>query len=639
MKFEPVKLIKLFVLGLQILLIFDANAQMNWDFQMSEIHRPSNYSGLRSPKNITDRAYDVVYQRLSFEVDPSLYYIKGAVRVDFLAKSYIDTLKLDLCNELTVDSVLQNGTQISFLHQFNLLKIDIDNLSAGEIGQVLVYYQGAPSTENEAFFINVQDSVNFIPVLATLSEPYGSSDWWPCNDFLNDKIDSIDVDITCPIGNRAVSNGTLVGIDTVSSSVTYHWQHRYPIIPYLVSIAVSDYVDFSYYLHFRNDSIWFANYLYQNNLTNNQNQVLKTEQFFGIYDSLFVPYPFLREKYGHVQFPVLGGMEHQTISSMGIFDFEIISHELSHQWFGDYVTCATWQDLWLNEGFATYCTGLCYENLVDGYWWPIWKALTISRITQDSTGSVFPSDTLDVARLFDSRLTYRKAAYLLHMIRWTIGDDLFFLSIQNYLNDDRLAFATARTPDLIAHFEQQADTNLTPFLNDWFYGEGYPIYDITWSQNDSNDLYIQLNQTQSDPSVDFFEMYVPLRLYMQGDSIDIRLNNQNNNQLFQMSLAEGVDSIKFDPEYWIVAKCNPIQLDINELPKINISIYPNPVHSILYLDTFVSESNIQLYNVLGERIGFKLFNNQIDFSSFDSGTYFLFIRIDNQLIKKQIIKV
>ena len=258
----------------------------------------------------------------------------------------------------------------------------------------------------------------------------------------------------------------LVDIDTIADTLVYYWKHRYPITPYLVSIAVSDYREYSYYIHFSNgDSLLFSNYLYQKDFEKNKEKIKQTDRFMQFYDSLFVPYPFMKEKYGHVQFPIGGGMEHQTISSMGYFDYEIISHELAHQWFGDAITCGSWMDIWLNEGFATYCTGLCYEFL-DPYWWPRWKNLVIEKITSEEGGSVYPKDTVSVRALFDSRLTYRKAAYVLHMIRWTIGDDNFFQAIRNYLSNSKLSYAFAKTENLISIFEEVADTSLSIFMND-----------------------------------------------------------------------------------------------------------------------------------------------------------------------------
>src|SRR5690606_6891199 len=95
-----------------------------------------------------------------------------------------------------------------------------------------------------------------------------------------------------------------------------------------------------------------------------------------LFDQLFGPYPFAAEKYGHAQFSWGGGMEHQTMSFMGSFHPEIMSHELAHQWFGDKVTCGSWAEIWLNEGFATYLSGLAYEHHSPNFCNP-WKQAKI----------------------------------------------------------------------------------------------------------------------------------------------------------------------------------------------------------------------------------------------------------------------
>ncbi len=581
--------------------------------------------------------YDVIYQKLNFNVDPNIYYITGDVSFYYKALNNLDSLILNLSDSLNVDSIKQRNNKINFTHQANLLQIDIENINISNIDSISIYYQGKPTKENNSFFINVQDSINHIPVLATLSEPYSSSDWWPCKNTLTDKIDSIDISISCPIENKAVSLGLLKNTEIKGAIISYNWQHRYPVSPYLVSITVSNYTEYHSYIHYNeDDSLIFLNYLYQNNLQHKKTNIDKTEFFFKLYSSLFINYPFSNEKYGHVEFPIKGGMEHQTISSMGVFDFEIISHELAHQWFGDYITCGSWEDIWLNEGFATYCTGLCYENYKNGYWWDSWKNVTLSHIVQDSTGSVFPTDTSNVSTLFSARLTYRKAAYLLHMIRWTIGDNNFFQAIQNYLNDTELSFSFAKTPNLISHFEQQADTSLSTFMNDWFYGEGYPIFNIKWIQNNKQNLQIKINQNSALNDNHFFKLFIPIRLIGDNDSIDLKLNLQENNQIFNINLDFKINSIVFDPYLWIITKNSSI---INEnIHQTGINIYPNPCQNKLTIKTNETILDINLIDGKGCSINAPIQKNIINLESFSSGIYFIKIKTTQNLYLKKIIK-
>ena len=633
----PTKILKYILILLFIQAIIPCFGQQNINIRFDNPHPNRNFN-ISKEINSSQNKYNIYYQELNFEVAPEIYYIKGIVKIYYKALSNLDSLVLDLSNSLQIDSIKKNDTQLIFSHQNNRIYIDSDDILANTKDSLTIFYQGSPSKENNAFFISVQDSSSYIPVLSTLSEPYGASDWWPCKNTLTDKIDSIDINITCPKPYKGISLGLLAKVDTLPNQIRYHWKHKYPVVPYLVSISVSDYEEYHSYIHYNDtDSVIFLNYLYKQNLYDKKWNIDRTEAFFNLFDSLFIPYPFSEEKYGHVEFPILGGMEHQTISSMGKFDFEIISHELAHQWFGDYLTCGSWEDLWLNEGFATYLTGLCFENMLEGYYWPYWKELTIDRITQDSTGSVFPVDTTDFRNLFDSRLTYRKASYLLHLIRWTIGGEDFFQSIRNYLNNEDLAFSFAQTPNLITEFEQQADTSLTQIMNDWFYGEGYPIYNIKWSQDSV--FEILLNQKSALEDSHFFQLHVPVRLQGENDSLDLRLNNQYNNQEYIINIGFKVDTVIFDPERWLISKysiCTE-QKEITEAQEI--IIYPNPFQNIINIETSEDITRISIYNTKGQSIGFNTTGNSIDTKTISPGIYMLNIKTSKEIFIKKIIKL
>ena len=628
------KIRKSIIIFLSLFIILPLNAQQNTILDLETALYKTAFSQ-QSNFDIKMDNYNVIYQNLHFTIDPQVYYIGGEVAFYYQALRNIDSLILNLSDSLRVDSIKQNNKKLLYVHRNNLLRINIDNINTSSIDSVFIYYRGEPSSSNNAFFIGVQDSIDYIPVLATLSEPYGSSDWWPCKNNLSDKIDSIDIVITCPIGNKAVSLGILEKVETNALTTTYHWKHRYPITPYLVAISVSDYSEYHKYIHYgENDSILFLNYLYQNNLDAKINRIDLTESFVNVYDSLFMPYPFAKEKYGHVEFPIGGGMEHQTISSMGSFNYEIISHELAHQWFGDYITCGSWEDLWLNEGFATYCTGLCYENIRNGYWWPIWKAESIRTITREDTGSVFPTDTNLLSRLFDSRLTYRKASYVLHMIRWTIGDDNFFEAIRNYLQNKNLAFAFAKTPDLITQFEQQADTSLETFMNDWFYGEGYPIFHIEWSQDQQKTCHIHIDQHSVLNDGHIFRLFIPLRIWSQNKPIDLKLNLQDNQQSYHIELDCEVDSILFDPDSYLISK-NSWTRKINY---DHIRIFPNPCKNDITIETIEEIQEVQLININGKILNIEYFNHHINTKYLASGIYILQIQTRANVYLKKIVK-
>ena len=226
----------------------------------------------------------------------------------------------------------------------------------------VVYYHGTPGSSGFGSFAFSSQGGN--PAIWTLSEPYGAKDWWPAKDTPADKADSADFWITVSTSLKAVSNGKLMSIvDNGNGTHTYKWKNSYPIAQYLLSMAITNYAEYTNYYHYSpSDSMPINHFLYPENLNSNISQLNKTPGMIEIYSQQFGQYPFINEKYGHAQFGWGGGMEHQTVSSMGGFSDGLIAHELAHMWYGDNITCKDWHHIWLNEGFATYGEGVIYEN-------------------------------------------------------------------------------------------------------------------------------------------------------------------------------------------------------------------------------------------------------------------------------------
>jgi len=480
-----------------------AKQESNRFVQKSRFSESQNYS-----------TYDLIYQRMEWQVNPEIYYIAGAVTSVFKSKTAaLSEIGFDLYAELIVDSIIQNKQHLNFSRAENRITIELgQTLSENETDSLTIFYQGEPGDSGFGSF--ARNSHNGAPIIWTLSEPYGALDWWPCKQSLSDKIDSTDIIVTSPEQYRTASNGVLVS-ETVNNGLRrMHWQHRYPIATYLVAIAVTNYISYSDFVDLKDGrQIEILNYVYPEYETTARENTPKTIGMMKLFNDLVGEYPFADEKYGHAQFSWRGGMEHQTMSFMYNFSFELVAHELAHQWFGDYITLGSWQDIWLNEGFATYLTGLAYENLQQEYWWKRWRRLNMERITSEPDGSVFVQDTLDVGRLFSSRLSYSKGAYLLHMLRWVVGDEPFFQAVRNYFEDPEVANGFARTSQFVNHLEAAGDTSLTEFFDDWFYGEGYPAYAAQYRNTESRQLEIKLSQVSSHESVSFFEMPVPVRVY------------------------------------------------------------------------------------------------------------------------------
>ena len=531
----------------------------------------------RNLQQSADNRSDIRYCRMHWTVDPAIKYIQGEVMTVFEPVESVGSLEFDFSQVLTMNSIQFHGQNLAFTQNGDVITVQFPSqLPAFLTDSLTFFYQGAPtSTGFGSFEVDAHDSV---PILWTLSEPYGAMEWWPCKQALNDKIDSVDIFITHPAAYRAASNGLLQSEKTANGWTTAHWKHRFPVAAYLVCMAVTNYTTFTILAPFGADTTKILNYVYPENLADAQTGIIDHAEAMLLYDQLFGLYPFHAEKYGHAQFGWGGGMEHQTMSFVGGFSYDLLVHELAHQWFGDKITCASWEDIWLNEGFATYLTGLCFNYLRPQYW-GIWKADRINKATSNPDGTVWVNDTTSVDRIFNSHLSYAKGALLLHMLRWKCGDNAFYAGVRNYLNDPALAYGYARTGDLKAHLEAASGLDLDEFFADWFYGPGFPSYEVNWSKHPANGVKIMLKQSSSNPAVTFFEMPVPIKLTDGTHDTTLVLNHTFSGQVFTATLDFVPTEAFFDPDMWLISRNNIVQevaATGEPLPTLSIDIVPNP---------------------------------------------------------------
>ena len=586
--------------------------------------------------------YDITYHRLEFTVDPAVYAIAGKVTTTYTALSDMSSITFDLSSSLVVSSVTQNNVNLTFTQNTNdeLIITLPATQTQGTSASVVITYAGSPPSNGFGSFST--DVHSGAPILWTLSEPYGARDWWPCKQDLNDKVNSIDVYITAPSQYVAVSNGLEAEPQIVNGSLkTTHFHHGYPIPAYLIAIAVTNYSVYTQTSGIGQFPI--INYIFPEDLSTIQSQLDQTPLLLDLYANLFEIYPFHNEKYGHAQFGWGGGMEHTTVSFMVGFDRQLIAHEMAHQWFGDKITCGSWKDIWLNEGFATYVASMVYENFDSLSAFVSDKSSMVSSITAAPNGAVYLTDTdiTDVNRIFDGRLTYNKGAMVLEMLRFKLGDALFFQGMKNYLADTNLAYKYAVTTDFQSHMEAVYGSSLTEFFNDWIYNQGYPSYTITAQNWGTGQARFVVNQTQSDASVSYFEMPVPVRIHGAGGlQQDIVLDNTSNGQVIIQSVPFPITSIEFDPEVHLISKNNNITLGnaAFEMEQA-IALYPNPVGNELHIQmpSNVSLEKVTIYNSLGQKV---VQSNGLTFSvsGLATGVHFVDIETSEGTFHKKIIK-
>ncbi len=571
---------------------------------ITEIECKQHALQFNPPQVLAVNNSDFVYQRCEWRVSPDVNFIEGKITTYFVPQTPIQNIQFDLSVVLTVDSIDYHGAGLPYSHAFNILDIAFPSaLPSGVIDSISVFYYGVPDTSIRGFHLDVH-GLNNDPVMWTLSEPYGAMNWWPCKQNLADKIDSVDIIITAPFWYSSVSNGTLVDDDTGAIQRVCTWKHRYPIAAYLVAFAVSNYSVFTFDVPFAGDTVEVVNYIYPEDSAY-ADFALRQDIIpqMHLFDSLFGAYPFSDEKYGHAQCNFGGGMEHQTITFLGGFWYELHAHELAHHWFGNKVTCASWEDIWLNEGFATYLSGLCYEYYTPTVYWYPWLKGKIDHVTSQPDGSVWVDDTTDASRIFDSRLSYAKGAMVLHQLRWVVGDSAWYAGVNAFLNDTTLAYGFATTTQFQGHMETAAGQNLQWYFDDWYYGEGYPSYQISWHLTSGDTAVVTINETQSHPSVSFYEL--PLPLYFKNASQDtlIRVQYNTNGQQFSIPLAFTPDALIFDPYYWLITDSAIVNnIEPSPLPA-TFSVYPNPARDVLTFESpYRGMCTVKIYDMQGKLV-------------------------------------
>ncbi|WP_439479467.1 M1 family aminopeptidase [Chryseobacterium aquaticum] len=588
--------------------------------------------------------YDLQYQRMDVSINPAVAQISGSVTSHFKPTQAMSSIYFDLTNQLTVSQVTFHGQPLVF-QQLSTKEVKIDftsSLPANVLDSLTIQYSGTPPTNNNAFFTSTQAGN---PVLSTLNEPYGAQDWFPTKQSLNDKIERFDIKVTTPSQYSVASNGKLMSETILGNGqkLTF-WRTNYPTTAYLIALSITNFVKLNDTMG--NPPFPFVNYIYPATAANTTSManIEWTKTVMNTFETYFGLYPFRNEKYGHMEFTAGGGMEHQTMSSMGGWSKQLIAHELAHQWFGDKVTCGAWNDIWLNEGFATFGEHVANEKLLLTNTQFLSYLLNEKNvITSAPGGSVYVADANlgSIGTIFSGRLSYSKGGYVVRMIKWILGDAVFYQALKDYHTRPNLAYNYVRTSDLNTSLLQSTGKDFTEFFNDWIYGQGYPNYDIRWKQT-GNTLTFKAAQTQSHSSVSFFEMPLPIKVNGTGGQVAyLALNNTSNNQYFTESVSFPVASVEFNYEYQILEKNSTViqdnALNISDLSKQQFALYPNPAKNDFNIKGIDKATDFTIYFTDGKlvRQGIYQPEKSINISELVPGTYIFKINDKNvKFLKK-----
>ncbi len=550
--------------------------------------------------------WDVHYYNLDLDIDIETEIVTGKVEIYFTPKTPdLESIQLDLSSILSVDSIYMNGAV--FNHASDILSITLDGIYAIDEPVVVgVAYHGHPMESGfQAFKFGTQSG---IPMISTLSEPYGARTWWPCKDVPTDKADSVRISIKVDETYTAVANGLLTSeVDNSDGTKTWIWEHKYPVTTYLISLAITEYKYWTETYHFaEGDSMPLEYWMYPSYATNdNIDRWNLTANMIGIFSEAYGKYPYSEEKYGMAQFSWGGAMEHQTCSSMGSSSENTIAHELAHQWWGDMVTCSNFHHIWINEGFATYSEALYWGEKIDD------NAYHAHMASKDMnySGSIYRSDTSSVWSIFDY-IVYGKGAWTLHMLRHVIGDENFFETLAQY----RAAFlySHASTEDFQGVAEVVWGQDLEWFFDQWIYGIGRPSYRWWWSANGPDEfgnsqVTVHVDQIQSS-SLPTFKMPIDLSFSDGSNEVNMMIWDSLRAQDFNITLNFLPTELTFDENEWILKSASQIaNVDGGYYPESFklLSAYPNPFNSevnIPYATGANFNGSLSIYDLRGREV-------------------------------------
>jgi len=535
-----------------------------------------------TPLQRDDRPMDVTRYEISLQVSDKVDSLYGLVKIHLKALAPLDQIDLDLLSEgIQVEDTEVEGIPANFTHDNETLSVPLaSTLAVGDSTTITVHYHGQPVSFGLMGFELAQFNRGTFegkPIIQTLSEPKSARSWWPCHDTPYDAA-TFSIHITCPDSLTVVVPGTDRS-RIVETPLAAGWKRTdvemsTPIPAYLFSLAISDYDFYSdaaqvtdyetgqpidmpveYYIA-KPEIPGAVDWLGESKFAWGM-----TPELVEYFDSIFGPYPFAKQRYGMAMFKWGGGMEHATCSSMSqnyvttalngitggpLWEW-VVAHELAHQWFGDCVHLARWGEIWLNEGFASYCEVLWMEHR---YGMAIGRKFRQLRFYDymDSFNHSMVDPPVD--ELF-GLVSYKKGAMVLHMLREVfeerfpgMGREKLLQTMREYVTDPSLRFAPVTSSDFQAHAETVYGGSLDWFFQPWLHWADVCHLQTRWLPQ-GNDLLLTLSQ---DPA-NSFRLPVPVRVYTaEGDSSDYWVWTDDPTVNTTLSVGGEVAAVKVDPD-------------------------------------------------------------------------------------------
>jgi aminopeptidase N len=663
---------KLFVLALLIsfALIQFVNAQYVKQPNQCAIHKmQSDYvlPVLGDSPNSPKHKYDVTKYTLNLDlrncfISPFPKSFNATCKIDFRVDTALSSIQLNAVNtSLTINSVSLNG--VSFTHTGDILTITLNRTyNPNEMATVLINYSHN-NVSDGAFYVGTTT-----PSIMTDAEPEGARKWFPCWDKPGDKA-LIDLTARVLTGVKLGSNGRLNDSLVTGDTTYYHWISRDAVATYLIVMSAK--------LNWKLDIVWW------HKLSNpadsvpirfyyNTTEALNAESYIKNltthFSQKFTEHPF--EKDGFTTAAVSGfpwgGMENQTLTTLcsSCWDVGTVSHEYAHQWFGDMITCGTWADIWLNEGFATYSEAIWLEY-TGGY--TAYKndinSDASTYLSQNPGWAMYNASWAEVTpnnnTLFNYAITYCKGACVLHMLRYVVQDSsVFFNCLRGYAGDTaNFRYKSAATDDFTAKISAVSGQDLSWFIDEWVKQPNHPVYANLY-QFSGNTVGFQAKQTQTNTV--FHKMPLTVKItFTTGPDTTFRVMNDVNNQTWWWNFTRTPSTFTFDPNNDIVLKQGTTtQGTINgiinqgEIPIVfNLyQNYPNPFNPVTKINYDIPERtkvSIKIYDVLGKIVAEPVneyknagrYEASFDATNLPSGIYYYEINAGSFTDTKKMVLV